>query len=144
MFDEPYGDGEYYTNEELKVKELRVDELSILTPDEHREVFTCYFINSDVRIIHEDSEYRYEIVRKRLRKKAKENKISWREYYGFTGLFAKFKYNHAITVHKSQGSTYENVIVNLRDIFKNTNTEERTRLLYTAITRASKLLIFCQ
>lgn len=144
VFDEPYGDGKYYTNEELKVEELKVDELSILTPDEHREVFTCYFINSDVRIIHEDSEYRYEVVRKRLRQKAKENKISWCEYYGFTGLFAKFKYNHAITVHKSQGSTYENVIVNLRDIFKNANTEERTRLLYTAITRASKLLIFCQ
>lgn len=144
VFDEPYGDGKYYTNEELKVEKLKVAELAITTPDEHKEVFTCYYINDDVRIIHENSEYRYEVVRRRLRQKAKENKISWREYYSFTGLFAKFKYNHAITVHKSQGSTYENVIVNLHDIFKNANTEERTRLLYTAITRASKLLIFCQ
>lgn len=40
-----------------------------------------------------------------------------------------------------QGSTYEKVIVNVRDVNKNRNQVEKQRLLYTAVTRASELLI---
>jgi ATP-dependent exoDNAse (exonuclease V) alpha subunit len=32
----------------------------------------------------------------------------------FVNSFAKFKYNHAITVHKSQGSTYKILLLMLR------------------------------
>jgi exodeoxyribonuclease-5 len=47
-------------------------------------------------------------------------------------------YGYAITVHKSQGSTYENVYVDLRDIAKNFKTAEKRSLLYVALSRASK------
>lgn len=40
-----------------------------------------------------------------------------------------------------QGSTYKQVIVNIRNLNINRNSKELLRLLYTAITRASELLI---
>ena len=43
---------------------------------------------------------------------------------------------YAITCHKSQGSSWENVIVKCRDL-KNID-DEKLRWLYTAITRASR------
>ena len=39
--------------------------------------------------------------------------------------------------HKSQGSTYENVILMEEDVIRNKKITERNRLLYTAYTRAS-------
>ena len=40
-----------------------------------------------------------------------------------------------------QGSTYEKVIINIKNCMLNTDTNERDKLLYTAITRASNLVI---
>ena len=58
--------------------------------------------------------------------------------------FAKLNYGYAITVHKSQGSTFNNVFIDISDILENKKTEEMSKCLYTAITRSSnslKLLI---
>lgn len=40
-----------------------------------------------------------------------------------------------------QGSTYKQVIVNIKNLSINQNFKEYKRLLYTAVTRASELLI---
>jgi ATP-dependent exoDNAse (exonuclease V) alpha subunit len=53
---------------------------------------------------------------------------------------AQVKYNYAITAHKSQGSTYENVIVIEPDIDANSKIVERNRIKYVAYTRAKSLL----
>lgn len=42
-----------------------------------------------------------------------------------------------LTVHRSQGSTFYNVFIDVNDILKNINDDEAKRCLYTAITRAS-------
>ena len=55
-------------------------------------------------------------------------------------LFAKLNYGYCITVHKSQGSTFENVYIDMGDIFKNKREEETMKCLYTAITRTSRTL----
>ena len=49
-------------------------------------------------------------------------------------------YGYGITVHKSQGSTYDEVFVNVKDILLNKTVEDRNRLLYVACSRASKKL----
>ncbi len=56
--------------------------------------------------------------------------------------FFKFRDNHpdlrsvaASTTHKAQGSTYNEVIVDLADIGKSTQEEQTARLLYVALTR---------
>jgi len=41
-----------------------------------------------------------------------------------------------------QGSTYKETIINLKDVDRNFNRKEKTRLLYTAITRASDKVNF--
>lgn len=45
-------------------------------------------------------------------------------------------YGYGCTVHKSQGSTYENVFISGRDIVKNRDNMERKKLLYVALSRA--------
>ncbi|ASG67197.1 helicase [Francisella halioticida] len=50
-------------------------------------------------------------------------------------------YGFAITVHKSQGSTYKKVFVLLKDILLNKNTAERNQILYVAMTRPQKLCV---
>lgn len=39
-----------------------------------------------------------------------------------------------------QGSTYEQTIINIRDVNINRNIAEKQRLLYTGVTRSSYLL----
>ena len=56
--------------------------------------------------------------------------------------FAKLNYGYCITVHKSQGSTFVNVYIDLDDIFSNNNEEETMKCIYTAITRTSNTLQF--
>lgn len=46
-------------------------------------------------------------------------------------------YGYGITIHKSQGSTYNTVFVNGKDINKNMTDSERKRLWYVALSRAS-------
>lgn len=55
----------------------------------------------------------------------------------FDEPFANVNYGYCITVHKSQGSTYHNVYIDLNDIFKNRVDNEAKRCAYTALTRAS-------
>lgn len=65
---------------------------------------------------------------------------AWSKYYKFLERYADVKYNYALTVHKAQGSTFNNVIVINVDINRIANKIERNKLLYTAITRAKNKL----
>jgi len=51
--------------------------------------------------------------------------------------FANVNYGFAITTHKSQGSTYYNIFVDIDDILDNKNDNEAKRCLYTSLTRSS-------
>jgi superfamily I DNA/RNA helicase len=64
----------------------------------------------------------------------------WKFYYEeIIDKFADITYGYSMTVHKSQGSTYERVFVDMEDIIKrNPKERESFQCLYTAITRASK------
>jgi hypothetical protein len=48
-------------------------------------------------------------------------------------------YNYGCTVHKSQGSTYDNAAINLTNIYGNYDISERARLAYVALSRAKNL-----
>ena len=63
------------------------------------------------------------------------------DYANFKNSFAKLKRNTAITSHKAQGSTYNTVIVPVND-FANKNHKDANQLLYVAISRAKKKIIF--
>lgn len=69
--------------------------------------------------------------------KALANSKSWREYFLLKETIADLRFTHASTVHKSQGSTYDNVLVLTPNILTCPGHSTRRRLLYVAYTRAS-------
>jgi superfamily I DNA/RNA helicase len=72
-----------------------------------------------------------------------EKKINriWKDWQSqVIDRFAQLNYGYSITVHKSQGSTFMNVFIDIQDIFSNPNQSEKLKCLYTAITRSSHSL----
>lgn len=151
IFKEPYGD--YWTNQEIVVESLDIVEAEFNYPDEEtyytqgmwnrpqKIKFKTYVINDSIHVIYEDSEEEFLRLKKEISMNCKSQNWDWRGYFFFLEQFGNLTYNHAITIHKSQGSTYKEAIVNVGNINFNKNTEERLRLFYTAVTRASDLLI---
>jgi ATP-dependent exoDNAse (exonuclease V) alpha subunit len=73
-----------------------------------------------------------------------ERSEMWRHYFYLDGIFAKVKYNYAVTAHKAQGSTYTNCMLAMWDIVKNPRLEERNRIIYVGATRARNMLYIVQ
>ena len=91
-------------------------------------------------VIHEESAAAYKLLCKEAREIAKNLKTSeaWVEYYNLMKHSDNLSYAYAITVHKSQGSTYDYTLFIEEDLDKNRKTFERNRIKYTAYTRARK------
>lgn len=71
---------------------------------------------------------------------AKKRQKAWKEYMSFKDCVICLDFAHAMTVHKSQGSTYENVYLDIQDIGKCADNDYSLylKLLYVGISRASK------
>lgn len=78
------------------------------------------------------------------RAKCLKIKDLWVEYYNdFETLNAPIDYTYSSTVHKAQGSGYENVFVDLSNMLLCKDEKQKTRLAYTAVSRTSdKILIY--
>ena len=70
-------------------------------------------------------------------RKAKE----WNEYFEIQDEWADLRHPFALTIHKSQGSTYDKAIIDLADIGRCREPSQVARMLYVAISRASKEVI---
>ena len=66
---------------------------------------------------------------------AKADRKRWREFYDFMETFSSIKPAHAMTCHRSQGSTFEDVYVCYQNILQNPRRKESLQCLYVAITR---------
>jgi Mimiviridae putative DNA helicase len=65
----------------------------------------------------------------------------WNDFHNiYSQPFANVNYGYCITTHKGQGSTFYNVYVDIHDIEKNANENEKKRCLYTALSRTSNQL----
>lgn len=66
----------------------------------------------------------------------------WKNYFDFLGEFAKFDYAYAVNCYKSQGATYQNVIVMEEEIMgiKPLNLKQKFQALYVSMTRAQRNL----
>lgn len=66
----------------------------------------------------------------------------WKQFWSFKEQFADIRHCYCITIHRSQGSTFDKVFVDVKDILKNNNRVERQRLLYVGYSRPrSELMI---
>lgn len=155
----PYAN-KYITNEEIKIEELKIESKKIQVPLTDRGSNTnyelelkLYCINpSELHIsgalpkgllaIHEDSLEDFTRILNVMAVNCKNFTLKWTTFYEFKQLFIDFNYNHAGTVHFMQGSTVETCFINLNTILNNPNESEKEKMLYTAITRASKLVVF--
>lgn len=82
--------------------------------------------------------HKYE-ERELLKKLAKTK--DWTKYFNIKDTWGDLRPAYASTVHKSQGSTYDQVFIDLSDIGRCTNPDDVARLLYVAVSRASQKVI---
>lgn len=70
---------------------------------------------------------------------AKKRGDAWKKYLSFKDCVVCVDFPHALTVHKSQGSTYENVFLDMEDLGKcaDKDYDLYLRLMYVAVSRAS-------
>lgn len=70
---------------------------------------------------------------------AKKRAQAWSHFLAFKDCVICLDFNHAMTVHKSQGSTYENVFIDTEDLSRCADKDYQMylKLLYVAISRAS-------
>lgn len=70
---------------------------------------------------------------------AKARKEAWKNYLAFNSNVICIDFNHAMTIHKSQGSTFEQVFLDMEDIGKCADKDYKLylKLLYVGISRAS-------
>lgn len=153
------GKGIYTTNDEFEVLGYTIAESEVYSKkmkDEVISLYAEYYIvdtlckrtneQKEIQVIHERSDETMNALLKGLRDKAiamKDPQIKkwmWSNYYSVARRFAKTKYNYAITAHKSQGSTYDNLLLLEWDILENPKASESNRILYVGVTRPKKLL----
>lgn len=100
------------------------------------------------RVLHERDKTVYEAHKARLESAArtaepKHRRRAWGEFWAFVEAFHDVRYGYAVTVHRSQGSTYEEVFVDSADILMNRNRTESLQCLYVACTRPKRKLHIC-
>ena len=105
----------------------------------------CHGKTHTIKMLAEKSEAAFNKELKILKDKATKaepmlKRNAWVKYYNLLDKYADVKYNYALTVHKSQGSTFDNAIVINCDIKRIQDKRERNKLLYTAVTRAKNKL----
>lgn len=145
--------GEHWTNKEVKVQDLKLITEQVLIPTSltrftmngatncDKLKMRVYRINDDFSIVHEQSQLMFTHILNTIKTNCSKFGWSWKCKFFFEEQFAQTKYNHAITVHKSQGSTYQEAILNVGNVNYIRNDVERLRAMYTGVTRAAKLLI---
>ncbi|MEC4984678.1 MAG: AAA family ATPase [Oscillatoria sp. PMC 1068.18] len=118
---------------ECEILEARIEKLendwkiwSLLILDEEAKT-------KKLQVIHEES------LAKLNQVLAKQAEIkNWEGFWKIKKQFHNVNYTYALTVHKGQGSTFENVFISLGDILRNPKIKERNQLLYVATSRAAE------
>lgn len=67
---------------------------------------------------------------------------NWVTYYSIYESIPDLRSIHSCTVHKSQGSTYENVFIDLADIGRCNIASDVARMMHVAVSRPSSKIIF--
>ena len=68
----------------------------------------------------------------------------WSSYFELRESFIDLRHAEALTIHKSQGSTFDTVFVDMSSLYQCRNPNERRRLLYVACSRARNKLYLVQ
>ena len=101
-------------------------------------------IKRQIYVLHEDERQRFDAEAQQLMQSAKNNPFFWQKYYKHLETFANVRPCFALTVHNSQGSTFDEVAIDANDLNKRgldgklSSVRELNRLWYVGSTRARK------
>lgn len=126
-------------NQEVIIEECREDEYKNLPT--YRLIVKCLRNNIRRHVHIPINKEDFDKFLKQLANESRKNG-NWAEYFAWKESVADLRPNYALTCHKSQGSTYDNVFIDLYDIGRNRNPNEVARILYVAATRARNQAIF--
>jgi len=151
-----FKNGEYViTNEYIKGKnfsrsvdaEVQITDINTRSPVDFRNVkgHMVEIDYSHVAFLPND----HKQVKALLRQLAKEAKAAdpkvvhkpWKPYFEVKNDWLDLRAVYASSIHKSQGSTYDTVFLDLADIGQNWQETDVARLLYVGITRAAKQVV---
>lgn len=77
----------------------------------------------------------YKALIKYFQKKGKDTKY-WAPYFELKNNYPDLRQRDAATFHKSQGSTYDSVFIDLNDLSSCRQPDQAARMLYVALSRA--------
>jgi len=95
-----------------------------------------YLITFESQVVKYFYPKHYDDVKALLKHYAKVK--DWRNYFNIKNNYLDIRPIHALTCHKAQGSTFQEVFIDLNDMNKCKKWHEVARLVYVAITRASE------
>jgi len=126
--------GSLFTGQELTIKELKKVDITYADNDS----FSGVYVEFEESIIYAhfptDTEFYKELLK--YYKKTKQ----WQHFFKLQNKMIDIIRPYSLTIHKSQGSTYPTVFVDMDDALTCTVPAIRRRLLYVAISRASQQL----
>ena len=103
----------------LKVKRIELDELS-------QDVF-----------MPEDMDA-FQAMLSKMADLCRAGRFHWKQFWAIKNAFTPLRFAYALTAHRSQGSTYDRVFVDVPDILANSDEREAQACLYVAATRPSQ------
>jgi UvrD-like helicase C-terminal domain/AAA domain len=88
-------------------------------------------------------EREFQRVIERIKDEAAESRLRWKHLHEFQQCLAQLQSVYCLTVHRSQGSTFQTTFLDLPDIRRRekSNLLEAQQMLYVAVTRPSQRLI---
>jgi hypothetical protein len=128
---DPYEDGIVFSTDTL----LKIQN----TPELHmHQGVMCWQLKCEshyMYVIADQGRKEYRTRKEELLREAKLDGKKWRKFYEFMEAFSSVKPAHSLTVHRSQGSTFDDVYVSFQNILVNPNRRESLQCLYVAVTR---------
>ncbi len=132
------------TSEECEVLNAYIDHLDDPVMLERWQVWKMEIVTEaglyrELRVLHSQEKQRLDKVLKGL-----ADGKSWKAFWELKQYFHELNYAYSLTVHKSQGSTFQDVFVDLQNLMINRKVTERNQLCYVAFTRAANRLFLYQ
>jgi exodeoxyribonuclease-5 len=91
-------------------------------------------------VLHPASAGQFAQDSEQLAHQARTNPKMWKKFWDHKDLFHDIRYAYAITAHRAQGSTYQDVYVDYQDILLNRTRREAFQCLYVACSRPTTRL----
>ena len=124
-----------YTDQVVRVLKIVSDQNDTkIVPGEDIRTITLQVEDVSSKAVYEVTSFAYPADRDAAMKYYSSRK-QWDKFFKIKGNFPDLRSVAASTTHKAQGSTYDNIIVDLADIGMCTNREQTARMQYVALSR---------